>query len=195
METYWRRLLHTGPIAVVVAWIVIGLSWHLNNDWFIFTRHAYSDFGGSMSCCPELYNYGLMLVGLLLGLYGISITGLASNKIEVMGGSYMIMAGVFLALIGIFPSGTRPHTFVSTWFFIQADIALMITSLGLWRRLRSPLAFAGFASSLAAFPVAIILDSIFGWPSAAVIETYGIIVIDIVSIFIYVNYYKLGQRD
>jgi len=29
-------------------------------------------------------------------------------------------------LIGIFPSGTRPHTFVSTWFFIQGDLAIII---------------------------------------------------------------------
>lgn len=188
MSRHWRILIHTAPLAVILAWIIIGLSWYLNGEWFVFTENAYSDFGGSMSCCPQLYNYGLIIVGIILSLYGLSITGLASNKIEVAGGSYIVMAGIFLALIGIFPSGTRPHTFVSTWFFIQADVALIITELGLWRRLHTPASFAGLAASIAAFPVAIIVGVVFGWPSAAVIETYGIIVIDIVSLLVYLDY-------
>jgi hypothetical membrane protein len=184
----------TGPLAVVLAWMIIGLSWYLNNSWFVFTRDAYSDFGGSMSCCPKLYNYGLILVGFLLILYGVCIWIVGLNKLEIGGGAFMVIAGIFLALIGVYPSGTRPHTFVSTWFFIQADLALIITSLGIWLSNRSPLSYAGFWASLAAYPIAIILQIVIGWPSAAVLETYGIFVIDIVAIFIYIDVIKRSNH-
>jgi Predicted membrane protein len=37
----------------------------------------------------------------------------------------VFVAGLFLALIGIYHAGTRPHVFVSTWFFVQMDTALI----------------------------------------------------------------------
>lgn len=186
----WKTLLHTGPIAVVLAWIIIGASWYLNRDWFVFTRDAFSDFGGSNSCCPGLYNYGLITVGVLLALYGVAIAGLGENKLEVSGGGYMVLAGVFLMLIGVFYEGTRPHTFVSTWFFIQADVSLALVTLGLWRRMKTPTSLSGFAAAVAAFPVAIILAVTVGWPSAAVLEAYGVIVIDIIALLVYIDYYR-----
>ncbi|MEB3806418.1 MAG: DUF998 domain-containing protein [Desulfurococcales archaeon] len=184
-------LIHAGPLAVVTAWVVIGLSWYLNRDWFVFSEDAYSDFGTSTSCCPELYNYGLISVGFLLVLYGVSLWVLGRNKFEVGGSAYMVLAGVFLALIGVYPGGTRPHVFVSSWFFVQADMALILVTLGAWIRLRSRLSYAGFWASLAAFPVAFLLDMIFPWPSAAVLETYGILVIDIVALLVYIDYRRV----
>ncbi|MCE4601279.1 MAG: DUF998 domain-containing protein [Desulfurococcales archaeon] len=185
-------LIHTGPLAVVAAWVVIGLSWYLNRDWFVFARDAYSDFGTSTSCCPGLYNYGLISVGFLLALYGVSLWVLGKNKFEVGGSAYMVLAGVFLALIGVYPGGTRPHVFVSSWFFVQADMALILVTLGAWIRLGSRLSYAGFWASLAAFPVAFLLDRIFPWPSAAVLETYGIFVIDVVAILVYIDYRRVA---
>ncbi len=188
-------MLIIGPVAVVVAWAIIGLSWYLNSSWFVFTRDAYSDFGGSQSCCPNLYNYGLIFVGFLLILYGLIIWKIGVNKLEVTGGAFMVLAGIFLALIGIYPSGTRPHTFVSTWFFIQADIALIPLLAGLWLRVRSPISGAVFWAELLAFPVAIAIAILIGWSSAAVIETYGIIIIDIGVLAAYIDYTRIILED
>ena len=130
-------------------------------------------------------------MGFLLVLYGVSLWVLGGNKFEVGGSAYMVLAGVFLALIGVYPGGTRPHVFVSSWFFVQADMALILVTLGAWIRLRSRLSYAGFWASLAAFPVAFLLDMIFPWPSAAVLETYGILVIDIVALLVYIDYRRV----
>ena len=167
-----------GPVAVVFAWIIIGLSWWLNRNWFIFTRDAYSDFGSNESCCPGLYNYGLIITGLVVMVYGSCIAWLAQNKLETGGGFYMFLAGIFLALIGVYPSGTRPHVFVSTWFFIQADLALILTTAGLYARRKTPENGALLTGMVMAFPIALLIEALIGWPSAATIETFGILVID-----------------
>ncbi len=184
-----RRLCLAGPLAVVAAWVVIGAAWALNSDWFAFTRHAFSDLGGPRSCCPGLYNYGLMAVGVLVAAYGACVAALAATRPGIVGGGYMALAGVFLALIGVFPTGTRPHVFVSTWFFVQADLALTLASvdavLGGYR-----LGKPALALSLAAFPVAGLVEAAVGWPSAAVLEAYGIIVIDAVVLALTPYYYR-----
>ena len=174
-----RVLLLLGPAAAIVAWIVIGIAWILNSDWFVLTRHAFSDLGGPGSCCPQLYNYGLILVGVLVSLYGVGCFLAASSKPGTAGAAYMALAGVFLALIGVFPSGTRHHVFVSTWFFVQSDLALLLL---LWEAARghdSMLSRLALAATVLAFPVAGVVDLLVGWPSAAVLEAYGIIIIDL----------------
>ncbi len=181
-------LISLGVVAVVVAWFVIGLSWYLNRGWFVFMEDAYSDLGGYRSCCPWLFNYGLICVGILIILYGVGVVLVSANKLEVVGGSYLSLAGVFLVLIGLFPAGTRPHTFVSAWFFIQSDIALTILTYGLWRRTNDRSMLYGFIISLIAIPVAILVEIVIGWPSAAVIETYGILIIDLIVIMLYLEY-------
>jgi hypothetical membrane protein len=175
-------LLLIGLSAIVVAWVFIGLSWYLNSDWFVFTENAFSDLGGPKSCCPWIYNYGLITTGILLILYSVGLTAVGYNRYEVIGGSYMLIAGIFLVLIGVFPTGTRPHTFVSAWFFIQSDLALTVLSYGLWRRTGSNNILVIFIMGLLAIPVAILVELLIGWPSAAVLETYGIVIID-VSVF------------
>ncbi len=173
-----RKLCFLGFIAVIAAWIVIISSWILNSSWFVFTRDAFSDFGGANSCCPELYNYGLIIVGAMIILFSLGCMSCTLNNIELIGWSYMVLAGVFLALIGIYPSGTRPHVFVSTWFFIQSDISLIIVLSGIYRKIKDNLVRSALWASILAFPVAFLIEILVGWPSAAVIETYGILIID-----------------
>lgn len=172
-----------GPFAAVSAWIVIGVAWLVNSEWFVFTRDAFSDLGGPSARAPWIYNYGLIAVGALVSVYGLCQFRLYSSRAGVTGASYMVMAGVFLALIGVFPAGTRPHTFVSTWFFVQIDIALILLALATVRA-GGKLSVPALAFSVAAWPLALAVEALVGWPSAAVLETYGILIIDIVVAFI-----------
>ncbi len=174
-----RRCALLGPLAVAAGWLVIAAAWWLNRDWFVFTRDAFSDLGGPGACCPWVYNYGLILVGLIVALFGACVASAAPGRLEVVGGAYLALAGVFLALIGFYPSGTRPHTFVSAWFFVQSDLGLVASLAGVWRRRRSPLCGVALAASVLAFPVAGLVEALVGWPSAAVLEAYGVIVIDL----------------
>jgi len=163
-----------GIISPILAWIVIFISWY-KNPWFNVFRDAYSDLGGPKASDAWIYNYGLITVGILLLIYGVLITWKTSRKPGITGGAYLALAGVFLGLIGLFHSGTRPHTFVSTWFFIQADIAIILLSANYRTSLLGRIILI---VSILAFPVAILVGATIGWPSTAILETYGIIIID-----------------
>ena len=173
-----RRLCLAGLAAAVLAWAVIGASWAVNRDWFVFTEHAFSDLGGPGARAPWLYNYGLITVGAVVVAFSLCPYRLARDKLEVYGSALLAVAGVFLALIGVYPSGTRPHTFVSAWFFVQMDAALLALSLGAYRASRSRLAVASAVAAALAFPLAGLVEAAVGWPSAAVLEAYGVLVID-----------------
>lgn len=180
--------------AVLGAWGVIGASWLLNRGWFVFTRDAFSDFGGPRSCCPGLYNYGLMGVGLLIVALGYCMALASRGRLEAAGAAYAGLAGVFLGLIGYYHAGTRPHVFVSTWFFVQMDAALVMLSTGLARR-GCRLAVPALYASMEAFPIAGLVGVLVGWPSAAVVETYGVLVIDFSIILVALCYRGLASEE
>ncbi|MEB3780016.1 MAG: DUF998 domain-containing protein [Desulfurococcales archaeon] len=167
-----------GIIAAVFAWVVIGVSWSLN-PWFDFFKHAFSDLGTKQANMPWVYNYGLIATGVLIILYSICTYRYATNKMEAVGSGFLFIAGIFLALIGVYPGGTRPHVFVSTWFFVQMDMAIIAMGLGLLMRAIWRVGLAITLLGLMAFPVYVVVDYLVGWPSVAVGEAYGIIVIDI----------------
>ena len=96
---------------------------------------------------------------------------------------------MFLALIGVFPAGTRPHVFVSTWFFVQMGVGLIV--LGVSMRLRGlPYGLFVSAVSLAGFLVYGLVEATLGWPSVAAGEAFGILVIDVAVIASFLSYYK-----
>jgi len=168
-----------GPAAAALAWVVIGVSWYMN-PWFVFTRDAFSDFGGPGASNPWVYNYGLMATALLVAVYSACLYRWAESKLEVFGSALLFVAALFLALIGYYPSGTRPHTFVSWWFFAQMDMALIALGAGMSRRPGREGAYGRYVLGLAvAGPIVFLLaEALVGWPSAAVAEAYGILVID-----------------
>ncbi|MEB3861768.1 MAG: DUF998 domain-containing protein [Desulfurococcales archaeon] len=165
--------------AMILAWIVIGASWMLN-PWFDFWGDAFSDLGvPGQARYPWVYNYGLRATGMLLVGYSIYLYRWAKYKPEALASGLMAVAGIFLALIGVYPGGTRPHVFVSTWFFIQIDMALIPLMYSLWRNRGFKPAAWGLALALLAFPVFLAVEALVGWPSVAAGEAYGILVIDV----------------
>ncbi len=120
----------TGLISLAVALTTIFLCWYLN-PWFDFWRDAFSDFGVSRACCPWLYNYGLIASAFFLSIYSLFILRVSRRKLESFSSGLLFTASIFLALIGVFPGGTRPHTFVSTWFFVQAFMSLTVLGVAL----------------------------------------------------------------
>lgn len=164
----------TGLAASVLVWMVILLS-IFHNPWFVFTKHAFSDLGGPEAANPWIYNYGMILLGILGFLYSLTLIEDAANKIETVGGAFMLIAGIFLALIGLYPSGTSPHNWVSTWFFVQAGLAIISWGIGLL--------LSGFKNLGTVFTAMGVLGGMFAifidWPSVAVLEAYGICIIEV----------------
>ncbi len=168
----------SGVAAAVLAWLVIAAAW-TRNPWFDVFRDAFSDLGvPGQASDAWVYNYGLIATGILTVAYGLYVYWWAQSKLEVLSSGWLMIAGVFLALIGVYPGGTRPHVFVSTWFFIQMNLALIPLLYSLWRSRGFGPALPALVASVLAFPVFILVEYTVGWPSVAIGEAYGILIID-----------------
>ncbi len=165
----WR---YTGLVAAVTAWIFISLSIAVN-PWFDPWRDALSDLGVEEANMPWIYNYGLITTGLIIMLYSGYLVYTSKGKLEAVGGGYVFIGGIFLALIGIFPGGTRPHIFVSTYFFVQMGLAILAMGLGTWGRERL------YSGICIAIFILMLLGTFIDWPSAALIEIYETILLDL----------------
>ncbi|MEM4570516.1 MAG: DUF998 domain-containing protein [Desulfurococcaceae archaeon] len=168
----WR---YTGLIAVVLAWIVIAVS-IAYNPWFNLFKYALSDLGDPRRAnLPWIYNTGLIATGAVASVYSFYLAYRSTSKIHTFASAQVFVAGLFLALIGVFPSGTRPHVFVSVWFFIQMWLALLATLTGMVVEQRKT--HATLLGLLAVIgPTGALLVK---WPSVAILEIYGIIIINI----------------
>ncbi|BAB66611.1 DUF998 domain-containing protein [Sulfurisphaera tokodaii] len=180
-----RILKYTGFISAILAWIIIFASISLN-PWFNFTKNAFSDLGGPFAKDPWLYNYGLIVVSLFAFLYAVFLAKVNGNKILIIGSAFVMVAAIFLALIGIYHEGTYPHLFVSTWFFIQFDIAILTYGIGLLMERRKLGIYM-----IILFIIANVVAGVIKWPSSATIEAWGISIIDI---WVILSFLDASQR-
>lgn len=161
------KLMLSGIAAIVAAFAWIAAAMLLNPGFDFFTG-ALSQLGSPGSNFPWVYNVGLMFTAVLLFIFACGLLLWSRNKIESAGSSFFMMAALFLALIGIYHGGTYPHDFVSLWFFIIADIAIITWGMGM--SIES-LSRGGYILLLAA----VATGAGFGisWPSSAELETFG----------------------
>lgn len=93
----------------------------------------------------------------------------------------MFVAGIFLSLIGLFPSSTKPHDFISLWFFIQIRLSLLPATLGMVKDRRIIHSLVLWVLIFVGPLGAIFID----WPSVALLEIFGVI-LGVILIDIYV---------
>lgn len=180
IKQLWR---FTGVIAIVLAWIVIGISVY-RNPWFNMYNHALSDLGGPYADSPWIYNVGLIAVGILVCIYSLYLAYVATNKLYVYSSALMFVAGIFLALIGLFPSGTKPHSFVSLWFFIQTWLSLLVTALSMTKDRRIIYSLMLWIITIIG-PLGAVLIK---WPSVAILEVFGVILVDVYVVILTINF-------
>ncbi|TDA35036.1 hypothetical protein DSO06_03645 [Candidatus Nezhaarchaeota archaeon WYZ-LMO8] len=177
---FWRLC---GVAAVVLAWLVILLSIN-RNPWFDLFKHALSDLGGPRAFDPWIYNLGLLITGVIALIYALYLAYFSTGKVALYASAFVFIAGIFLALIGIFPSGTRPHTFVSSWFFVQMWMAILASSIDFLAKKKMFSGMILLSISIAGPLIALLIE----WPSVALLEVYGIILIDAYIVVLTVNY-------
>lgn len=182
-----RYLILTGLFSLLAALLVIALCWTMN-PWFNFWGDAFSDFGTSRACCPWLYNEGLILSAILFSIFSLQILSSSQGRTEAFSSGLLFTASIFLALIGIFPGGTRPHTFVSTWFFVQTFLGFATLGSAIYLRGDKLGLMTALASGLA-IPLATVIEDLHGWPSAAVAEAAGILIIALSMISVTMHYW------
>ena len=157
------------------------------NSWFDFFRDAFSDLGGSRASDPWIYYTSLVISSIALLPLSLHIIATSRNRIGVVSGSYFSVASIFLALIAIYPAGTRPHVFVSTWFFVQAFLSILIYGFS---RVDNPKILI---ASLAIFVLAI-LGTLIKRSSAACLETYEISLLTIFAVIYDIESRELFSR-
>ncbi|MGC9208866.1 MAG: DUF998 domain-containing protein [Nitrososphaeria archaeon] len=172
-----RSLLWAGIIASIYIWVILLICYHFNPG-FVLTRDALSQFGAPSSRYPFIYNLlGMVATGVMLMLFSVSLISLSVNRLEVVGSSFLLVASMFLMLIGIYHEGTEPHVFVSTYFFYQTDLSIVVFGAGSMLHDRAE-GMASLLIGLVAPAVALLIK----WPSSATLEIFGIACIELWAI-------------
>ena len=168
------RLRSLGVASGISGWLVI-LASIQRNPWFVFTEHAFSDLGGPMAHDTWLFSNGMILTGLVIILYGVYLVHVSFNKPTTVGAAFLLITGGFLTLIGVFPSGTAPHFFVSVGFFTMSDLSILAWGAGLLGGEKNVFGklFVGIGV------LGPVLTAIIPWPSIAVVEAFGILIMNV----------------
>ena len=171
-----------GVLVIFLPWVFITIAIHLN-PWFQVNVNALSDLGGNAyesgrhqdPNFPGVYNDGLILTGLVIGLFSISSAWNSRSRSEIIGLSFFILDGLFLSLVGVYHEGTAPHVFLAEWFFLIGKVTFFI--LGFSLILQRAFSYAAALLMLDAF--AWLLESRITFISVAEYEIYNVIVMDL----------------
>lgn len=169
-----RALLALGPSAFLAFHLVVALS-AARNPWWSFWRHAFSDLGGPGAADPWVYNAGMIVLGAMLALFSLGLLASSRSRAAAFACGLFFVSGVFLTLIGVYPSGTRPHTFVSTWFYVQFYMASAALGAALLLEGRRLPGLALLLLGALPVPLGYLVEATVGWPSVAAVEYAGAI--------------------
>jgi hypothetical membrane protein len=111
-----------GILLPVVIFTCLGLS-VASSPWFTWTQHALSDFGIQESTA-FLFNYGMIIGGLLAFIFSLGLMRILANKI---GAFVLALSSLALIGVGIFPETVFTiHFLTSSSFFILLAFGLLI---------------------------------------------------------------------
>ena len=170
-----------GVLVILLPWVFITIAIHLN-PWFHVNVNALSDLGGNnygsgrhpVPNFPSVYNDGLILSGLVIGLFSISSIWNSRSRSEIIGLSFFILDGLFLALVGVYHEGTAPHVFLAEWFFLIGKATFFI--LGFSLILQRAFSYATALLLLDAF--AWLIETRITFVSVAEYEIYNVLIMD-----------------
>jgi hypothetical membrane protein len=114
-----------GILIPVVIFTCLWLS-IASSPWFTWTQHALSDLGISKNT-DLLFNYGMVLGGILTLIFSLGLKKILSNK---TGAYILVLSSIALIGIGLFPETIFTlHFITSASFFVLLTIALLIIGL------------------------------------------------------------------
>ncbi|MCL4444878.1 MAG: DUF998 domain-containing protein [Candidatus Thermoplasmatota archaeon] len=171
-----------GVLVILLPWVFIAIAIHLN-PWFHVNVNALSDLGGNVYGSgrhpdpdfPSVYNDGLILSGLVIGLFSISAIWNSRSRSEIIGLSFFILDGLFLALVGVYHEGTAPHVLLAEWFFLLGKVTFFI--LGFSLIIQRAFSFATALLLLDA--LAWLIEARITFVSVAEYEIYNVVIMDL----------------
>lgn len=152
-----------GILTPVVAFLFISLSIGSASE-FSWVKNALSDLGVMPGLTSTLFNYGLVISGILGFVFATSLSGLMRFGIPFadgkqryltnwdLGGAWIFsLACLALIAIGVFPENVRfLHNFASVAFFVLLIGSLLYSGVEFWRVRQTLLATLTLLLSVAA---------------------------------------------
>lgn len=132
---------HPGPFAAVgilaafAFAVILAVAANADSSW-IYGESMISDLGVSdVQLSADLFNYGCIVVGILLFVFGIGKAAceFSCNRAS---GCMLAIAAIFLILIGYIHSdfgNGNTHTTIAILFFLFLFIAAVLSAIGDWK--------------------------------------------------------------
>jgi len=132
-------------LAPLIAFASISLAIYYSL-WFDWTKNALSDLGARGGFAEIIFNFGLIIVGLLILIFTSGIFEfLKENFLGRIGCLILALDALSLSAIGIFPeTAGRIHFYVSVSFFTLFPLSLILIGLAFVRMAETNLALFTF---------------------------------------------------
>lgn len=126
---------YSGIFAVVLTYATIFVSVSLYPS-FSWVDNALSDLG-VYPRTAIIFNLGIIFAGVLIVVFALSIKRKYDSQLWHFGSLLLMITGVFLALVGVFPENWGfLHVFVALIFFVAYGLAVFILGLSIRKNMR-----------------------------------------------------------
>jgi len=117
-----------GILAPIVAFTFISLS-IVYSPQFSWTENALSDLGVQEGVTAILFNYGLIIAGILALVFASRLFVSQKTIYGRIGAFIFVLAALTLMAIGVFPENVKPtHYYASVGFFVLFPISTLVLS-------------------------------------------------------------------
>jgi hypothetical membrane protein len=173
----WLRISGTaGVITPIIAFtcIILAISSYPGFSW---RENALSDLGIQSGSTAPLFNYGLIISGLLALTFAVGLFQyIGERSVGKAGATVFILATVALTLIGVFPESSKPmHYYASVAFFFLVPVAMLVIVVASFQVNKPRLAWFALLTALIAAIPWILQFSVNYVPNVAIPETVSAI--------------------
>ncbi|MCL2031747.1 MAG: DUF998 domain-containing protein [Methanomassiliicoccaceae archaeon] len=156
-----------GVAAFIIAWVCAA---SIDTAWE-FGVNKLSEFGISDTDASLYFNYGCMITGALVAVFGVGCAVYAKNMGRAVGGALLVLGGVALALVGVYTMNDGDlHSFAAVSAALLIFLAMIAFAAGNWIADKKIFAGIGIVLIFLLATMALVFD-------VAELEAYGIILV------------------
>ena len=148
---------------------MIGINYYPEFGW---TQNALSDLGVQEGVTAPLFNYGLIISGILTLIFATGLFVFLGDKLSGKIGAFILILDAFaLTAIGIFPENAKPmHYYASVAFFVLLPIVAFVIGAAFLLMAKVKIGLFTFLAAIVAVAVWVIQFSIRFVPGVAIPE-------------------------
>lgn len=118
---------------------------------FSWTENALSDLGVQEGATATLFNYGLIVGGILLLVFVSGLFVSQKTMLGRIGVIISVLAALALVAIGVFPGNVKPtHYYVSVAFFLLFPVSMLVVGVAFLLTAKVKLGFFTFLAAIVA---------------------------------------------